>query len=251
MSAKRFQGRPILVTGGASGIGRATALAFAREGGRVAVADLAEEAGRAVVADIVSVGGEARLFLVDATDETAVAGMIAQMTREIGPIRHAFNNVGTTLPGTIETMTREIWDRTLAISITATFLAMKHEIPIMRANQGGTIVNTASIAGKLYVGNSPAYAVAKAGVVHLSHCAACAYGQDNIRVNSVSPGLVATPLIDRLFSATQQAEVVRRLHGIERAVTPEEVAATVLYLSSDDAGMISGIDVEVNGGRRS
>jgi len=247
----RFADRSVLVTGGASGIGRATALAFAREGGRVAIADLDEAAGAKVAAEIASSGGQAHFIRADATDEAAVIAMIAEAGTVHGPIRHAFNNVGYSRPGTLETSTREDWDWTIAISVTSTFLAMKHELPVMLANGGGTIVNTASMAGKLFTASAPpAYAVAKAGVIHLSHCASAAYAGRGIRVNSISPGLVATPAIAAMFTVEQQSQVAGELQAIERAVDPAEVAAAVLFLSSDEAAMITGRDMEVNGGRR-
>ena len=126
---------------------------------------------------------------------------------------------------------------------------MKHEIPVMQANGGGTIVNTASMAGRLFSSVAAApYCAAKAGVIHLSHYASCAYAKDNIRVNSVLPGLTATPLISELFTLEQQAEVAGELQMIERAVEPWEIAATVLFLSSDDTAMITGRGIEVSGG---
>lgn len=250
MMSERFIEHSVLVTGGGSGIGRATALAFAKEGALVTVADIEEQGGRQTVAEILAGGGRARFVRVDACDEEAVAGMIAGIMTSFGPLRHAFNNVGHMQPAALETMSREIWDLTLAGSVTSTFLALKHELPVMRRHGGGTIVNTASIAGKLFDGSSPAYAVAKAGVVHLTHHASCIAAADNIRVNSISPGMVATPAIERMFTPERKAQYLAGRQAIQRPVTPEEVAATVLFLSSEEAGMITGIDVEVNGGRR-
>jgi NAD(P)-dependent dehydrogenase (short-subunit alcohol dehydrogenase family) len=251
MADMRFADRSILVTGGASGIGRATARAFAREGGSVAIADVDETGGLNVAAEIASSGGKAHFIHADATDETAVIAMIAEAGRVHGPVRHAFNNVGHSRPGDLETSKREDWDWTIAISVTSTFLAMKHELPVMLAHGGGTIVNTASMAGKLYTPTSPpAYAVAKAGVIHLSYCTSAAYAGRGIRVNSVSPGLVATPVIAAMFTPEEQSRIASELQAIERAVDPGEVAATVLFLSSDEAAMITGRDIEVSGGRR-
>lgn len=251
MSKGRFADRSILVTGGASGIGRATALAFAREGGMVTIGDLNSEAAKGVVDEVAALGGTAHFVQADATDERSVIALIAEAGRVHGPVRHAFNNVGHTRGGDLETTTREDWDWTIAASVTSTFLAMKHELPVMLANGGGTIVNTASMAGKLFTGTSPpAYAVAKAGVVHLSYCASAAYAARGIRVNSISPGLVATPIIAAMFTSEQQSKIAGELQAIDRAADVAEIAAAVLFLSSDEAAMITGRDIEVNGGRR-
>lgn len=251
MAARRFEGRSILVTGGGSGIGRAAALAFAAEGGRVLVADLDAAAADRTCDEAVSAGGVAHPFAADVTDEAAVERMVAVAVERHGPLRLAFNNVGLSRAGTVETMTREDWDWTLAVTLTSTFLCMKHEVPAMRAAGGGAIVNTASMSAKIYTPSaSPAYAAAKAGVVHLTHYASCAYAADGVRVNSVSPGLTATPLIARMFDAAQQSAIAAESQVLARAVTPEEIAAAVLFLSSDEAQMITGRDLEVSGGRR-
>lgn len=251
MDTRRFEGRSVLVTGGGSGIGHATAVAFGREGGRVLVADLNADAAGAVAQEVRAAGGVADSLQVDATDEAAVARMVGEAARLHGPLRHAFNNVGLSRDGTLESMTRADWDWTLATSLTSTFLSMKHEVPALRAAGGGTIVNTASMSGKIHVSAaSPAYSAAKAAVIHLSLCASTAHAAEGIRVNSVSPGLTATPLIAQMFSPEQQGAIAGAHQAIARAVTPEEIAATVLFLSSDEAAMITGRDIEVAGGRR-
>lgn len=251
MAERRFEGRSIVVTGGGSGIGRAAAEAFAREGGRVTIGDLDADRAAEAVAAILAEGGTAEFVRTDATDEADVCALLAAATAAHGPVRHAFNNVGLSRLGTIEEMSREDWDWTLAVSLTSTFLAMKHELPAMLAQGQGTIVNTASMSGKIYTpAASAAYCAAKAGVVQLSHYAACAYGARGVRVNSVSPGLTATPLITGMFTIEEQNAIAGEAQTIARAVMPEEVAATVLFLSSDEAAMITGRDIEVSGGRR-
>ncbi|AMK26526.1 SDR family oxidoreductase (plasmid) [Sphingobium sp. SJ10-10] len=251
MTIQRFTDRSILVTGGASGIGRAAALAFAGEGGLISLADIDEEQGQSVVEEIESLGSKARFFRFDAADENSIMAMIAGATTAFGPIRHAFNNVGMPRNGSVENMSLEDWNWTLSMSLTSTFLCMKHEIPGMRSAGGGTIVNTASTSGKFFTpAASPAYSAAKAGVVHLSHYASCAYANEGIRVNSISPGLTATKMVNEMLSQDEQVAIARELHIITRAVMPEEIAATVLFLSSDGAAMITGTDTEVCGGRR-
>ena len=246
---QRFEGRSVFVTGAGSGIGAATAMAFAAEGARVAVADLDPDKGQAVMAAIHAAGGAARFIPVDATLEASVRAAIAAACDAHGPIDHAFNNVGMSRPGTLTDMSLEDWHWTVTMSLTSVFLAMKYEVPVMQANGGGTIVNTASMAGRLWTPAAPpSYSAAKAGVIHLSTCASCTYAPDNIRVNSVLPGLTATPVIAAMFSEAEQSEIAGRHQMIARAVRPDEIAATVLFLSSDEAAMITGRGIEVAGG---
>lgn len=248
----RFEGRSVVVTGGGSGIGEATAHAFADEGALVTVAELDRAKGEQVRDAILAKGGKALFVQTDATDEESVKAMIAAACAAHGPVRHAFNNVGMSRLGSLEDMSLEDWNWTVTISLTSAFLSMKYEIPVMKANGGGTIVNTASMSGRIYTPAAPgSYCAAKAGVIQLSHYASCAYADDNIRVNSVLPGLTATPVIASMFTLEQQAEIASENQMVRRAVLPAEIASTVLFLSSDDAAMITGRGIEVSGGRAS
>lgn len=246
---RRFEGRSVVVTGAGSGIGEAAALAFAAEGARVTLAELDRARGEAVRDAIVAAGGTAQFIATDATDEDSVKAMIEAAGAAYGAVRHAFNNVGMARPGSLEDLSLEDWDWTVKISLTTTFLAMKHQIPMMKANGGGTIVNTASMSGRIYTPSAPpSYSAAKAGVIHLSQYASCAYAADNIRVNSVLPGLTATPVIAQMFTLEQQAAIASEHQVIHRAVQPAEIANAVLFLSSDEAAMITGRGIEVSGG---
>lgn len=245
----RFAGRSVIVTGGGSGIGEATARAFAAEGALVTLAELDAAKGEAVAAAIRAAGGTAQCVVTDATDEASVKAMIEAACSAHGPVCHAFNNVGGSRPVALEEMSLEDWNWTVALCLTSTFLAMKHEIPVMKARGGGTIVNTASMSGRVFTPAAPAsYSAAKAGVLHLGHYASCMYAADNIRVNSVLPGLTATPLVAAMLSEEQQRTIAAESQMIARAVRPEEVAAAVLFLSSDEAAMITGRALEVAGG---
>lgn len=245
-----LMGKVALVTGGASGIGRASALALAKAGAAVAVADLSPENGEAVVNEIAAAGGRAIFIETDATDEAQVERMVQRTVAELGGLDIAFNNVGRGEVGqTIVTTTSEKWDWILATSLKATWLSMKYEIPVMQAAGGGVIVNMASTAGiSPQISGSPAYSAAKAGVVQLTRFAAKAHAPDNIRVNSVAPGLTSTPTVEAWFTEEMKHEVTSKDQFVDRLTQPEEVAATVVFLASPGASMITGVNIPVCGG---
>ncbi len=247
-----FEGKVALVTGGASGIGEATVRAFAARGGAVVIADIAVGAGEALAAELRGAGLATEFAPVDATSEVQVSALMTHIAKRYGRLDFAHNNVGLGETGvTIETTTLERWDWTLDLSLKSTWLCMKYEIPLMRACGGGAIVNTASMAGvRVTFAASPAYSAAKAAVIHLTTYAAAAYAKENIRVNCVSPGLTATPQIASMLSPELQREIAAELQLIERAVTPEEIAAAVLFLCSKDGAMLTGENLRVCGGQR-
>lgn len=249
MATDPFRGKVALVTGGASGIGRASALAFAAEGAAVAIADVNEEGGAAVVGEIKRAGGRARFYRTDATREDDVAALIAGVVKDLGGLHLALNNVGRgELGKTIVTTTSEKWDWIMDVSLKSTWLAMKYEIPAMAAGAGGAIVNMSSIAGVTPLCTaSPAYAAAKAGVIHLTRYAAKAHAADNIRINSVAPGLTLTPTVEAWFTPQDQAAQVQG-QFIQRCAEPEEVAAAIIYLCSTGASMVTGTNLSVSGG---
>ena len=250
--SRMFEGKVALVTGGASGIGEASVRAFAAEGATVAVADLSVDAGRALVEALRGQGATAEFYRVDATQEEQVADLMSQIAARFGRLDFAHNNVGAGRPSlTIESEDLENWDWTMDVCLKSAWLSMKHELPVMRAAGGGSIVNTASMAGVFCTPTaSPAYSAAKAGVIHLTRYAASAYAHEGIRVNSVSPGLTATPLIASMLTPEHQRAIASEHQLIARAVQPEEIAAAVIYLCSPGAAMVTGENLQVAGGRK-
>jgi len=248
---KRFLSRVALITGGASGIGRAAAIGFAREGAHAVIVDLNGEQAAAVVEEIRSQGGCASARQADAASEEAISSVVHETVSEFGRLDIAFNNVGFGgAPLPLHEMHVERWDAVMNLCLRGCWLAMKHELRAMMAGAGGVIVNTASMAGVRVTSTAPAdYAVAKAGVLHLTRYAAEAYAACNIRVNSVSPGLTATPAVSRTLTIEQQQAHAARSQLFARAALPEEIAASVLFLCSDEAAMITGTNMEVCGGK--
>jgi NAD(P)-dependent dehydrogenase (short-subunit alcohol dehydrogenase family) len=242
-----------LVTGGASGIGRATALAMAREGARVAVADRSEDSAAATVALINAGGGQAIAIGGDVSDETDVAAMVARTVSAFGRLDCAFNNAGVA-PAAVgpggqrsHELSRESFDRMLAINLTGVFLCLKYQVAQMLAQGGGgAIVNTASIAGLVGLRTSAHYVAAKHGVVGLTKSAAMEYAPDGIRVNCVNPGYITTPMTKEPMEA-RGAEILAKV-PMGRMGVPEEIAEAVVWMCSDRASFMTGAAQIVDGG---
>jgi NAD(P)-dependent dehydrogenase (short-subunit alcohol dehydrogenase family) len=247
-----LEGKVALVTGGASGIGRATAVAMAREGARVAVADRAEESAAATVALINAASHQAIAIGGDVTSEADVAAMVARTVSAFGRIDCAFNNAGVAgkSVGPMGQRTHELsqdsFDKMLAVNLTGVFLCMKHEIAQMLKQGGGAIVNTASIAGLIGLRTSAHYVAAKHGVVGLTKTAALEYATDGIRVNCVNPGYVTTPMTKETMEARGD-EIMARV-PIGRMGVPEEIAEAVVWMCSDKASFMTGAAQVVDGG---
>ncbi len=247
-----LDGKSTLVTGGASGIGRATALAFAREGARVLVADRQEIGVQETVGMINKAGGQAISMAADVTSEDEVAAMVALAITSFGRLDCAFNNAGIAgaAVDTVGKRTHEwsqaAWDKMLGINLAGVFLCMKHEIAQMLEQGGGAIVNTASIAGLVGLRSASAYVASKHGVVGVTKTAALEYATDNIRVNAVCPGYIETPMTDETMRR-RGPELLQQVPN-RRLGKPEDIAEAVVWLCSDRAGFVTGSAYNVDGG---
>jgi NAD(P)-dependent dehydrogenase (short-subunit alcohol dehydrogenase family) len=245
----RFDGKVALVTGASSGIGKATALAFAREGARVVVADI-QPCGASVVKEIEESGGGAIFVQTDVSNPEEVAAMVRTAVTAYGGLDIAFNNAGTegTSAPTAD-CTQENWDRTIAVNLTGAWLCMKEELEQMLRQHHGVIVNCASVAGLVGFRGSPAYVASKHGLVGLTKTAALEYATDGIRVNAICPGVIDTPMIDRFTGGKPELEAqLNAAEPMGRMGHPEEIADAVLWLCSDGASFTTGQAIAVDGG---
>jgi NAD(P)-dependent dehydrogenase (short-subunit alcohol dehydrogenase family) len=246
-----FAGKVALVTGAAMGIGRATALAFARAGAAIVVADIAEEAGQKTAAEILAAGGQARFIRVDVSDNASVANMVEKTVSWFGRLDCAHNNAGTLVQEVaIAEMAEAAWDRVLAVNLKGVFLCMKHEIQQMiRQGEGGAIVNTTSVTAFRTVLNSAAYSSSKAGIVALTRIGAAENGPAGIRINAIAPAGIETPMLAQgLGDDEERKRNVAKTRVMRRLGSPEEAAEAVLWLCSPRASYITGHTLAVDGG---
>jgi len=247
--ADRVKGKVALITGGGSGIGRATALLFASEGAKVAIADYNVDGGERTLRAIKESGGEAIFHATDVANPNEVEALVNRALEHYGRLDCAFNNAG--IEGQFSSTpecTMENWQRVIAINLSGVFYCMKYEIPEMLKSGGGTIVNTSSICGLAGIANTSAYTAAKHGVIGLTKTAALEFSSKGIRVNAVCPGFIRTPMVARVMDrGSFDEKAVIQTHPINRLGKAEEIAEAVLWLSSEASSFVTGVPMPVDG----
>lgn len=240
----------ILITGGTSGIGKATALKFGEAGAKVVLSGRREKEGEEVAEAVRAKGGEATFIRADVAKEEEVAALVKGAVEKYGKLDIAFNNAGIESAGPVTEVERAEYERTFDINVWGVLTSMKHEIPALLANGGGAIINTSSIAGHIGMAGASVYIASKHAVEGLTKSVALEYAAAGIRVNAVSPGAIETPMIDRFAGekGSEGREGMEAMHPIGRAGQPEEIAGAVFFLASDQASFITGESLKVDGG---
>ncbi|MBP6785398.1 MAG: glucose 1-dehydrogenase [Verrucomicrobiales bacterium] len=250
----RVKGKTIIVTGGAVGIGRAISLILAQEGAKVAVTDLQDEAGRKVVEEITKAGGSAAFWHMDVSNESEVKRMFAQIVGKFGGIDVLVNNAG--ISGTdkpTHEITCEEWDQVMAVNVKGVFLCTREALLTMRESGGGSIINLSSIYGIVGAPDLPVYHASKGAVRMMTKTDALLYAKEKIRVNSVHPGFIWTPLVEDLGERSDEGvekfrENLDSLHPIGHVGVPEDIAWGVVYLASDESKFVTGSELVIDGG---
>jgi len=245
----RFTEKTVIVTGGGSGIGRAAAIRFAKEGAKVTVADVDSEAGEETVTQINETGGTALFIQTNVADSKQIQTMIETSVSHFGALHVLFNNagIGNSEVRSVE-LSEEEWDQVIDINLKGVFLGIKYAVPELVKAGGGAIVNTSSLLGLKGQKYMSAYNASKAGVVLLTQNAALEYGKYGIRVNAIAPGVIDTKIIEGWRNNERKWPIISRANALRRIGSPEEVANAALFLASDEASFITGATLSVDGG---
>ena len=245
-----FQNKVVLITGATSGIGKVSALAFAKAGAKVIVSGRRETEGQAVVAEIKAAGGEAAFVKADVAVEADVAALVAKTVETYGRLDVAFNNAGVELTGSIVDANEADYRRVFDINVWGVITTMKHEIPVMLKQGGGVIINTSSVAGHVGMAGASIYVASKHAVEGLTKAAALEYAKQGIRVNAVAPAAIETDMMNRFTGGGSEEALsyMRSLHPVGRLGRAEEIANPVLFLASDAASFITGASLNIDGG---
>ena len=247
----RLDGKTALVTGGADGIGRAIADAMTREGAHAFVGDIDDTKGGAFVAELTSAGRKAEYLHCDVSEEKDIEGLIAAAVSKTGRLDILVNNAAIAIGGMpVHEMTDEQWHRLIAVNLTSVFRGCKYALPHMIRQKSGSIINMASAQGHIGLDGWTAYAGAKGAVMSMTRQMAVEFGPHNVRINSISPGTINTPMNEKVIAdlGERVARAWVKMHPIGRIGKPEEVAEAAVYLASDAAGFTTGIDLRVDGG---
>ena len=247
--AGRVKDKVTLITGGGSGIGRATALLFAKEGAKLVLADYNVDGGERTLRAIKEAGGNGIFQAADVSNPNEVEALVNKVVETYGRLDCAFNNAG--IEGEFsptDECTIENWQRVIDINLSGVFYCMKYEIPQMLKSGGGSIVNTSSVAGLAGIANTSAYTASKHGVAGLTKSAALEFANKGIRVNAVCPGFIRTPMVARVLDrGSFDEKAVIQAHPINRLGIPEEIAEAVLWLASDASSFVTGLPMAVDG----
>ena len=246
----RFLNKVVLITGSSSGIGKGAALSFAAQGAKIVLASRSIGANEELLKEIQAKGGEAVFVQADITNTDHVKNLMAKTIETYGRLDIAVNNAG--IEGTpdikVADYEEKVWDDVIAINLKGVWLSMKYEIPEMLKTGGGAIVNISSLAGLQAGGAGIAYHASKFGVVGMTKAAALDYAKDNIRVNTVCPAVIETPMADRAFDTAEKRQSAIKMHPVGRLGTVEEVVNTICWLASDEASFVTGSALAVDGG---
>jgi NAD(P)-dependent dehydrogenase (short-subunit alcohol dehydrogenase family) len=248
----RLTDKVCIVTGGGTGIGRATGLRFAAEGAKVTIADLDPAAAEATAAAARREGGSATAIEVDVADADGVRRIIEATVDAHGRLDILVNNAGFGFTGTVVDTDEADWNRLLAVNLTGVFLGCKYAIPVMRRQGGGVIVNTASVVSTMGIKDRAAYCASKGGVAALTRAMALDHVSEGIRINCVAPGTIDSPYIDKILAKSDHPDALRSelaaRQAMRRLGRPEEIADAILYLASDESSFVTGSMLTVDGG---